>query len=101
MSSTVMSHEGQAMLFTRVIVSSQQPHPALKISTFRLLFIVHISRFMYSADLNRGVWSATRTHGCIRFAGPGIPHGCGQEKTHTAVYQRIRFQMKLSGENRP
>src|SRR5713226_4594702 len=100
MSSTVMSHEGQAMLFTRVIVSSQQPHPALKISTFRLLFIVHISLFMHSGDLIGGVWSATRTHGCIRWARPSIPHGCGHEKTHTAVHQRSRFQIELADQDR-
>src|SRR5260370_30302136 len=41
-SSTAISHEGHAILFTSLIVSSQQPHPALKISTFLLLFIVHV-----------------------------------------------------------
>src|SRR5437870_7069029 len=42
-SSTEMSHEGHAILLTSLIVSSQHPHPALKISTFLLLFIVHVS----------------------------------------------------------
>src|SRR5437667_8367713 len=41
-SSTVMSHEGHAILFTSLIVSSQQPQPALKISTLLLLFIFHV-----------------------------------------------------------
>src|SRR5260370_40547351 len=100
MSSTVMSHEGQAILFTSLIVSSKQPHPALKISTFRLLFTVHIPLFMHSAGLNRGVWSATRTHGCIRWAGPSIPHRCHHEKAHAAVDQRSRFQIKLSKQDR-
>src|SRR5713226_1554040 len=87
MSSTVISHDGQAMLLTSLIVSSQQPQPALNISTFLLLPIVHIP-LMRSPDLNRCVLSAT-THHSIRTGGPSIPHGCDHEKTHADVHDRI------------
>src|SRR5438046_6160311 len=78
MSLIVMSHEGHAILLTSRIVSSQQPHPALKISTFLFCSIQSRSPLMHSIDLNR-VWSATRTHGCFLTARQSIPEGCDYE----------------------
>src|SRR5437868_2357175 len=73
-SSTVMSHEGHAILLTSLIVSSQQPQPALKISTFLLLFIIHVSLLIHSTDLND----------CFRTTGKSIPQGCDHQKANAA-----------------